>query len=486
MYAVVWIQKLSLQSVLRTEVFPKHACIAILRETAQRSVIYQVNSFAAKYGIKEGHTVSQAIAKCADLLVRPRKPLAEKSARQTLFSCLYHVTPLIEETTEETYSLQLSGIRKDEQKTTITALLKRLKDQGFHPQIGVASAPNWAGYAAKCAQPLLWIEDHRKFFQEVSIHTAIEDEKMRSILKNWGIHTLGAFAALPQQAIGKRLGRIGLDLWQSLQHPEQRLLQIKKPAKNYEASMELEYDVTTVEPLLFIVNRLIKQLCLQLDNHFLQAKVLILELAMDDKSQYRRIFKLPEPTTHEDKLRQLLETHFENLETTAPVRAITLKVIPTDATSQQNQLFQHTVRDAWKFASSLHQLIGLVGSENVGTPKLKENHLPDSFTMEPLTQVLEQGNDKTGSRSEQPTLRLQRFRPPIAAHVDLANGYPSLLQSNEIEGSIQSFRGPWHQSGTWWDQRHWKRLEWDIELENHSLYRIVYTDGRWFIDGAYG
>jgi nucleotidyltransferase/DNA polymerase involved in DNA repair len=485
MYAVVWIQNFSLQSVLRSEPFERDTPVVIVRETAQRSKIFQVNSIAARYGVRPDQSVSQALAKCGQLQIRPKKPKAEKNARTCLYHCLYKLTPLIEASAEDRYTLQLSGIPEDERKSRIHALLQQLKIQGFHPQIGVASASNWAHYAAKCTKSLLWVDSPQVFFNQVSITTALEDEELQEILDQWGIRTLGEFSKLSQQAIGYRLGKRGLELWQSLHRPKEHILKIQSLPQVFSAEMDLEYTIHTLEPLTFILNRLIDQLCLQLENQMLQSRALIIDLSLEDKSHYRRVFKLPEPTTNRKKIEQVLHTHLENLQTGSAIHGISLEMIPVDAKAPQRMLFQQSVSDTWKLDATLHQLIGLLGSENVGSPRLKDTHEPDTFALEPLNQVLEE-KASYGNESSAGKLRLQRFRPPLPAQVKLQNGFPKIVKSSLNDVSeVVMLRGPWHHSGNWWDNRKWKRIEWDIEIHTGSLLRLVYSNKQWFIEGAY-
>jgi len=491
MYAAIRIPQFALQAALRTEAFGPEACVAVLRETAQRSIIFQANSFASRYGVREGQTVSQAIAKCRDLLVRPRKPLAEKAARLTLFSCIYAYTPFIESTSEESYTLQLQGIPAPSLHARIRDLLTQLKQLGFSPQIGVAETADWANYAAICAQPLLWIEDAKVMFKEISIHAAVDDPQLRSILSQWGIKTLADFAALSQQAIGERLGRPGLLIWQSLHRKNQRLLKIESPPVECKSCMELEFEIESLEPLLFVINRLIEQLCLQLKANFLKAQVLILQLDLDDKRRYRKLFKLPEPTLNRQKMQQVLHTHLENLQTTAAIQAVSLEIIPTDAADHQPQLFQQQVKDPWQLASTLHQLIGLVGSENVGTPVLRNSHEPDAFTMKPLSHTLDPlPGAVERSFFEVHQLKLQRFRPPQPVTVKLQDTQLLSIVSNlpnpAYSGCVLSQRGPWRLSGNWWDPTRWSRMEWDVQLESGSLLRLLYTQKKWYLEGAYG
>jgi hypothetical protein len=80
--------------------------------------------------------------------------------------------------------------------------------------------------------------------------------------------------------------------------------------------------------------------------------------------------------------------------------------------------------------------------------------------------VKRSGHPKTG-----PGLR--RYRPGIAARVELNDAKPVLLQSSLISGRILEARGPWKLSGNWWDRTRWETKEWDIALDNGGLYRIA-------------
>jgi protein ImuB len=492
MYAAVWIRFFALQAVLRSESFAPASCVAILRETAQRSIIFQANSFARQQGVQEGQTISHAIAKCRDLCVRPRKPLAEKSARHSLFHCLYAITPQIEATEEETYTLDLGGIAAGARRERMQHLLEQLQQQGFFPQIGVAATPDWACYASRCAAPLLWVDEVQQVFPQIPIHTAIHHERLLGTLQTWGIRSLADYARLSRQAVADRLGKPGLDAWDSIHNPTPRLLRIETPPPVFKASMELEFEIQTLEPLRFLFRRLTDQLLIALKAHFRHAQVLILQLDLDGIAPYRRVFKLPEPTTDPHRLLQILHTHLEQLQTTAPIIAVALELIPTEAPASQHQLFQQQVRDPWQFGSTLHQLIGLLGSENVGSPLCQNTHEPDAFQMVPLSTTLDALPDhgQAPDALRDTSLKLQRFRPPLAARVQLSQGRPIHLESScpnpSLTGPIRSCNGPWQLSGTWWDARQWQRQEWDIQLASGPLLRLLFTGARWYVEGAYG
>jgi protein ImuB len=487
MYAVVWFPDFALQGILRSEPFAGDAAVALLRETRQQSHIHQANSHARRAGVVPGQTVSQAIARCGCLQVRAPRPLAARQARSTAFAALYSITPTIEATTEDCYTLALDGIAQDQQQERMDQLQSLLRTSGFHVRIGVARHIPWAFHAARCSPGVNRVEDSHAFFDQVSLTVAIDDEALRNLLSSWGLQTLGDFARLSLPAVSRRLGKQGTQLWLELNHPSPRLLRVMEPPQEFEASMEVEYSLNSLEPLLFVLHRLLSQLCLQLTSAFLEARVLCLELQLEDGTIQRRSFRLPEPTTRPDRLRAVLHTHLEQLHLSSAITAVGLRAIPAESRPRQQQLFTQSLHDPWKLATILHQLIGLVGSGNVGTPRLREGHEPDSFEIVPPASERDApppGND--GGTEPITGLALQRFRPPISARVKMPGDHPVSLESLPFSGTIHDWRGPWHASGSWWDARHWERVEWDVALEDGVLLRLVRQKECWWVEGIYG
>src|SRR5205807_2521652 len=102
------------------------------------------------------------------------------------------------------------------------------------------------------------------------------------------------------------------------------------------------------------------------------------------KSQYERIFKIPQPTNNADILFRMLHTHLENFTSKHPIVAIELEAQPSRSVRQQFGLFETALRDPMQLHETLARLIGLLGADRVGTPVLEETHRPDAFRMEPF------------------------------------------------------------------------------------------------------
>jgi protein ImuB len=101
-----------------------------------------------------------------------------------------------------------------------------------------------------------------------------------------------------------------------------------------------------------------------------------------------------------------------------------------------------------------------------------DTHRPDSLQMlMPELGWSRKDVPKSGRPQTGPGLR--RYRPGMAARVELNDGKPVLLQCSLISGQILEARGPWKLSGNWWDQTRWETQEWDIALDNGGLYRLA-------------
>ncbi|HEY0285280.1 MAG TPA: hypothetical protein VGC23_07825, partial [Vicinamibacterales bacterium] len=84
-------------------------------------------------------------------------------------------------------------------------------------------------------------------------------------LKRWGLRTLGDLAALPSGELSARLGQAGLR-WQRWARGEEiRPLVPAGVVEQFEESLELEWPIDGLEPLSFVLARLLEPLCERLE-----------------------------------------------------------------------------------------------------------------------------------------------------------------------------------------------------------------------------
>jgi protein ImuB len=152
----------------------------------------------------------------------------------------------------------------------------------------------------------------------------------------------------------------------------------------------------------------------------------------------------------------------------------------------------------------LARLEALLGEDRVGTPDPQRVHQPDVFVMRPFQDVAEAAvvpNRRKKKRKLLPLeealqsqtsriqlgLPLRRFRPPTAISVATDQERPIAILAGPIQGPLCDQRGPWLLSGEWWQKEHWACKEWDVRLEDGSLYRLAEVKRhQWVLAGVYG
>jgi protein ImuB len=308
-------------------------------------------------------------------------------------------------------------------------------------------------------------------------------QEILAILRKWGIHTLGQFAALDREQLASRLGNEAVTLWLRANGRATRLLKFVQPPELFDETFEFENEIETAEPLLFMLRRFLEQLALRLSAIYLVAKELSLRISFSNKQVYERSFKIPQPTNDVDLLFRMLQTHLENFKSKHPIVAVGLSAQPIKPASQQFGLFETTPRNPQQLYETLARLTALLGTDRVGTPVLEETHRPDAFHLEPFS-----WDDSSDATERIPPIfkpALRRFRPTPSAAVLLDATKPAHLRSAQINGEVADQRGPYLLSGNWWNEKPWARAEWDLQLDDGVVLRCHETEGTWKTDGVY-
>lgn len=491
-FASIFVPEFALQAAMRLEKSLEGRPCILLEEVGRKAVVAQANEGAGGRGLI-GMTAPQAVARCPEAILLSRSIPGEKSAREALLAAAFTLSPRVEETSEGVCTIDLKGAPQGELLHRGERLVGELGKLGLEAKIGFARNPLLAVFAARSAKPVLEVNDETGFLGGLPIALADPPPRLAEVLEQWGVQTLGALSALSRQEISKRLGEEGVALWDRAAGRDKRVLRLTVLPEEFEEILELEQEMETLEPLLFILRRFIGQLTLRLRAVYKVAEEVKLELGLSDDSTYERGFRLPAPTRDPDLLFRMLHTHLEGVRTDFPIVKIHLWIKPCRPVSKQEDLFEAAVKDPYGFSDTLARLVAVAGSGNVGSPRLEPSHRPDAFRMEPLAdvgktsarfqQVNRQGAEERPRRENPP---MRRFRPVVPAEVWLEEGRPSYVKSNLRVGRVEAAKGPWRLSGNWWDQHRWARDEWDVEFAKGGLYRLVREGRAWFLEGEYG
>ena len=543
MFACIYIPNFSVASALRAEPELQAHPIAILEGKPPLEKIIAVNEKAVALGIAPGMTKAQAEL-CPQLALRLRSALQESSAHAALLDCAQSFSPCVEDSACNTALLDLAGMESllGTLPEIARAISARAKTLGLEANIAIASNPDAALVAARGFSGITAIPAGREAEQlgtlpmEVLFHERLEGdektsaERMLETLDRWGIRNLHALATLPNVALSERLGQKGLRLQQLARGVASRTLVPVEAPMVFEEAIELEHAIVLLEPLAFLLNRLLEQICARLASRALATQELRLKLELsnltgidDDfenigipsesdviaesrvasqiisrrQTRFVRTLRLPLPMLDARIFLKLLQLDLQANPPGAPIVKIHLAAEPARPRSAQGGLFLPPSPEPEKLELTLARIAGMVGEEKVGALELLDTHHPEGFRMKrfvaEVARKAPQRQSPDSAQASSAITAMRRFRPPLRANVTLDNGQPARVvcpRKKEVQGEVLWKAGPWRFSGDWWEREAWSRDEWDIALHNAdaiALYRLVHDllDGRWFVEGTY-
>ncbi len=465
-------------------------------------------------------------------------------APRSLAEFAYSFSPLVEETAADTVVIDVEGcgLWFGSAYELAAQIAKRAKSKeagglGCLVNVALAANPDAAIHAAKfCAgvtftaagEELTCLGGLPLKALQWSL-TSIDEKRAAEILetlKLWGVRTFKEFAELPRTGVSERLGQDGLKLQQLASGQTTRHLKLKQAEPVFKNSIELDYPIAELEPLSFILARLLNQTCASLNSYALATNAIQVEMKLENRATHELKLNLPYPMRDHKVFLKLLLLDTEMHPPPAAVVAIRINCEPVKPRLLQTGLFIPLAPEPEKLELTLARLAKLVGAANIGSPELLDTHRPDAFRInrfelkeskrgmkgqrvkgkgESANGKGEMGNSNSKFEIRNPKFRLgfRVFRPPLRAIVQAEQGYPREIsawdKNRSVYGKVACIAGPWRTSGDWWRSDFWARDEWDIGVESGSkmtgsqvgqtqaLYRI-YRELRskeWFVEGIY-
>jgi protein ImuB len=446
--------------------------------------VIELNPPAEAAGIPLSASTGLAVARVPELLCLPRMFSWEARLQDALLQLAYRHSPLLQNTAPGVCTLDLRMRRDADHTLWLRDLLNQLRQLGLKAKAGLGANPEVALQAARIADPLLEITGDRASLRALPLECLQPSPEMMQILRGWGVHTVGALMRLPREAAGRRLGTEGLSLWDRAAGRSPQVLRYVRPSERFLESVELEYQVETLEPLLFLLRRFLERLCIRITAAYRLVAGLHLRLNLEGQNPLVRTLQIPAPTCEVEALFRITSQYLETVRTTAPILGFELEAKPSDPGNHQFDLYRGGLKEPNRFFQTLARLAALIGNDRVGIPEPVDTYRPDSVRLR-----WPDGQWGPSSSWNDPAPRIgpafRRCRPGVPAGIRLEEGRPIHIQSSLVTGHIQEVRGPWKLSGDWWDQSFWAVEEWDIQLQKGALYRLAHEEDQWQVVGIY-
>ena len=550
MFACIYIPDFPVEAIVRSEPLLRERAVAVLDGKPPLVRVIAVNEKARQLGMEIGLTKLQA-AVFADApspagslaVLRQRSAAQELSTHAALLDVAHAFTPRVEDTAPDTLLLDLAGLDRlyGAPAKMGSDLSARAMAVGVEAHIAVAANPDAAMHAARGfsgttiipagseAQrlgllPVQVVLDAFEISSQTKTNAKTsqrEREKLREqmldTLERWGVRDCRTLALLPEHALASRLGEAGAQLRRLARGEGMRTLTLCEPSIHFEEAMELESPVETIEPLSFILNRLLEQLCARLEARALAAHALRSRLQLEPRvadeatttaqelagssalvearakhanlnagfspgqNVLERTLRLPVSMRDIRIFLKLLQLDLAAHPPGAPVTKVWIAAEPSPPRSAQRGLFLPVTPEAERLEITLARINAIVGERRAGIARLLDCHRPQSFRLDRFTAVTgETSQTATPTLSDNAPLALRVLRPERPLQVSLSAGRPDRLffkeqpPRAEFHGKVLWFSGPWRSSGDWWTEKQdnptaeqsgpWDREEWDIAL----------------------
>jgi protein ImuB len=539
-FASIFVPNFMLQAVVRAEPVLRARVLALIDGNPPLCHVVAVNEKAARAGIEIGMTKMNA-AQFTDVEMRPRSPTQEKIAHDVLLDIGWSVSPRIEDTAQDTIVLDLSGLGQlfGAEPEIGAHLARRASECGLLASVAIAANVDTALVAARGFYGVTVIPpgEEAKRLGDLPPGVLGPSAEIAETLNRWGVRTCASLADLPVPELSERLGQEGVRLHALARGAVERSLVIAEPVHFFEEEMELDDAVEELDPLSFLLGRLLDQLCARLAARSLAAAAIRVrfelqpdfENALDRRKEvfrkidppgaFEREVQLPIPSRDSKMLLKLLRLRLQASAPGAPVRKITLGAESARPRATQGGLFLPSFPDPEKLEVTIARIANVVGEGNVGSPSLVDTWRPGEFQMQRFLAPVEIA-ESASSRRRDPTAHspapcpnfkasasFRMFRPPVSAVLELWEGRPTRVVFQGLRGDVLAAAGPWRTSGDWWREDGWQQDEWDLEIRFYpassergatpvtataprpdcGLYRF-YFDAllrRWFVRGVY-
>ena len=503
----LWVQELSLVAALRIEPQLCAQPFAVVQAGAElggRAHVLGRTPLAA--GVEPGQTLAEARALCPGLVVRQASAERERAAAQAAREAAHCVSPRLEEAAPGLVYADAEGLESlfGDDRAVARELVAAAERLGLRAAVGLSSSKAVARLAARAAAADLALEatphgagggafrvvspeEQREFLAALPLHALDLPDELQISLRRFGLQTLGEVALLPPGPLAARLGPEAALLSRLARGEDATALQARAEPERFEEGEELDWDASSVTPLLFVWKGLLDRLAQRLAARGLMARELYLQLRLADGSWDERALDLAAPTREAPALLQLLRLSVESQPPPAGVRAVRLSAVPTREVLEQMPLFGRRSASPTQLAAAVARLSALVGPGKLGSPRAPDRWAPfaaecGKFAPPPPPRV---ALPPAGELS----LAARALRPPRTAEVrcDAAGAPLLVIGEGALGGRVVASAGPWRTVAEWWTPEPIALDAYDLELAGGLLIRAAreLATGEWRIEAIY-
>lgn len=449
-------------------------------------------------------------------------PEVPEEADRELTAALLTVSPRVGRAAPDLWRAGAGGWSRRGGEEALAEALREATAAAGAPgsRVGVADVPVASDAAARAAgedSPVRVVPEggSRPFLASLPPDLLPVSDEMLRTLRSLGIRRIEQVAARSRWEWAARFGPEGLRLHRWARGRDDRGFRPVRSEDLPGASVEVEEGVEELEPLLFLLRRLLDRTSRDLRSRGKCAARLRLRLLLEEGEEETAEISPARPTRRPELLMDLCRAALERRfregdgkggapaaeEGPAPrrVRGVALEVERTaGARARQGHLFARRWRDPMQAAATLSRLRARLGREGVVAPDPDRDHRPEARSRWTPVEGESPGDVPSGLRrgswrpeAPPPVLRLlpepRRVEVRTGGEGRSGGGPPAEVWDDGGRHGVLAAEGPERLSGDWWEdpyRREYYRVCTD-EGELLWIFREYRRDGRfrWWLHG---
>ena len=323
-----------------------------------------------------------------------------------------------------------------------------------------------------------------KDFAQLPLENLLIENDTLNVFQNLGIKSISDLQRVPKDELINRYGQQFKHIIDIIEQKGSRLLTPNIKENKVSWSYSLDFPVDDFEQLIFVLNHGLDKLLNEIARYGFSTEQLDLAFKLQNRTERRYEIKTSFPTLDKTFWLKLINLRVS----LAPPES---EIVSMDVTSHfspprpaQRGLYAVSRPDPERLLLTVNKLKNLVGEENVGVPVLLDQRIEKAFDLdaEEIPTGAEIQNPK--SKIQNPVIAFSYFNPPIPAEVLVRDKQLTFIRTRFFSGHVIEYSGVWKSNSKWWDKS-WKTQEWDVEIENHGVYRLCKVGNDWFLAGEY-
>ncbi|MFM9878485.1 MAG: DNA polymerase IV [Rhodoglobus sp.] len=333
----------------------------IVGHNSARSIVTAATYEARKFGVNSALPMSIALRRCPNaIILEPHFDRYHHFSRQ-VFEICDELTPAVEHLGIDEAFLDVAGARRVIGSPVQVAQLLRERvraETGLVCSVGAAATKFVAKVASGMSKPdgllVIPLDDTVAFLHPLPIAKLWGvGGKTEEVLRGRGIHTVGALATTPVEALTRYLGDAAATRLHDLAWGiDPRPVRAGADEKSVGHELTFETDITDPEIIRRELLRLSTMVAVRLRKAAVRGRTVVLKLRFEDFTTITRSRTLPEPTDLGRAIYEEVREIYESLGTDRPIRLVGVRAEQLlDSSGVQLGLWDET--DGWRDAEDV-------------------------------------------------------------------------------------------------------------------------------------